>query len=305
MPRTTVRYRRCRPRDLLPSLRLVMFSFNDVRRRTGKEPIVRRVREVPGFFAHLLATNPESFFCAWRGKRIIGFAGAIIRGKQWYLGWLFVHPRYQDQGIGRRLLTHVWRDGTGMSHSLTTMTYNMQAVGLYSRFGMVPETLFTVMETRPDRLRTPMPTGLDVVEQVQRADLAWINDVETEIRGYAHRGEWRFWRRSDQHRILLFKRARIRIGYSMITWGIDIAPVGAARRRDLHDVLAETLRIAATSPRKGKKDGKLMVLVPEAQKDLYQFLLECGFRNREMLLFMSDQTYPDFGRYLPASPAVF
>jgi len=289
---------------MIPSLRLILSSFNDIRRRTGKGPIGRRVRRVPDFFHHLLRTDGETFYCAWRGARLVGFAGAIVRGKQWYLGWLFIHPRYQDRGIGGNLLKKVWREGKGVSHSLTTMTYNMQAVGLYSRFGMVPETLFTVMGTPRDQLKIPRPTGLEVVEQVRASDLAWINAIEKEIRGHPHPSEWRYWHQSDKHRIFVFRRGGARIGYSMIALGTDLTPVGAARQRDLQDVLAETLRIAAVPPMKERKPGLLTIFLPEQQKSLYQFLLDSGFRNREMLLFMSDRPYPDFGRYIPASPAV-
>jgi GNAT superfamily N-acetyltransferase len=299
-----ISYRRCRKKDMLPSVRLVLSSLDDIRVRTGKEPMDRRVQRVPGFFDHLLRTDRDTFYCAWRRARLVGFAGAIVRGKQWYLAWLFVHPRYQDRGIGRKLLEKVWRDRQGMSHSLVTMTYNVGAVGLYGRFGMVPETLITLMGTPRDRLKVPKPTGLEIAEQVRASDLAWINALEREIRGYPHPSEWRYWHGSDKHRILLFRRGRSRIGYSMISLGTGICPVAAARRRDLRDVLAETLRIAARPPKKERKPGKLIIFLPEEQKSIYTFLLDSGFRNREMLVFMSDHSYPDFRRYIPASPAV-
>ena len=289
---------------MLPSARLVLNTLDEVRVRTGKEPMDRRIRSVPGFFDHLFRAGRETFYCAWRGTRLVGFAGAIVRGKQWYLGWLFVHPRYQGRGIGGKLLERVWRDRQGMTHSLVTMTYNVGAVGLYSRFGMVPETLITVMGAPRDRLKMPQPTGLEVNEQVRAPDLAWINALEKEIRGYPHPGEWRYWRNSGKHRILLFRRGRVRIGYSMIALGTDICPVAAARRRDLPDVLAETLRIAAQPPERETKPGKLIIFLPEEQKDIYRFLLDCGFQNREMLVFMSDHPYPDFHRYIPATPSV-
>ena len=105
-----ISYRRCRKKDMLPSVRLVLSSLDDIRVRTGKEPMDRRVRRVPGFFDHLLRTDRNTFYCTWHGARLVGFAGAIVRGKQWYLAWLFVHPRYQGRGIGSKLLEKVWRD---------------------------------------------------------------------------------------------------------------------------------------------------------------------------------------------------
>jgi len=304
MPSAKISYRRCRAKDMVAAVRLGMSSINDIRTRTGKDALRWRVRKAPPFFLHLFGTNPETFYCAWRGTRLVGFAGAIIRGKQWYLAWLFIHPRYQDQGVGKRLLQKVWRERRGMSHSLTTMTYNMQAVGLYSRFGMVPETLFTMMGVPRDRLKVPPPTGLEVVSEVRRADLTWINNLEKDIRGYPHASEWGFWQKSNIHQIYVFKRRGVRVGYSMLGWGTDIAPVGAAEARDLRDILAETLRIASEPPKKKSRGNRLMIFLPEEQKKIYPFLLDSGFRNLEMLLFMSDEPYVDFSRYIPASPAV-
>lgn len=305
MPSAKISYRRCRAKDMVSSVRLVMTSLNDIRKQTGKHQLVWRIRKAPPFFLHLLATDPKTFYCAWKGKRLVGFAGAIVRGKQWYLGWLFVHPKYQDEGVGRRLLQKVWREGRGMTHSLTTMTYNMQAVGLYSRFGMVPEALLTMMSAPFDRVRFPAPTGLEVVDSIGRAELAWISGLDKETRGYSRPSEWRFWNGSDKNRIYIFKRRGRKLGYSMISYGTDIAPVVAAKPRDLQEILAETLRLAGEHRPKNPEKVKLMIFLPQQQKEIYQFLLDSGFRNKEMLLFMSDAAYVDFDRYIPASPAVF
>jgi len=302
---TRITYRRCRKKDLAAASRLVMRSFNDVRRRTGKAPIPWRPRGAPPFFAHLLRTDPGTFHCAWRGERLVGFGAALVRGRQWYLAWLFVDPRLQDRGIGRRLIERTWRDGRGMTHALATMTYNPGAVGLYSRFGMLPRSMISMM-TRPiDGIDVPGPTGIDVSDRVDRRDLSWINGLEREIRGYPHAPEWRFWHEQGEYRILIFRRRGRRVGYGMISgWGA-IQPVGATRAADLPIVMAETIRIAVAGARPGKPHAKLTVFCPQEAESVYADLIGLGFRISEILLFMSDEPYGDLTRYLPATLAVF
>ncbi|MCP4634563.1 MAG: GNAT family N-acetyltransferase, partial [candidate division Zixibacteria bacterium] len=145
----SISYRRCRKKDLVPSIKVIRSSFNHLRKQTGKEPLRWTVRGVPPFFEHLIKTDPKTFYCAWYKDKVIGFAGAIMRGKQWYLAWLFIHPRYQDKGVGGKLLEKVWREGKGITHALSTFAYNTQAVGLYSKFGMAPLCTVPLMYTKP------------------------------------------------------------------------------------------------------------------------------------------------------------
>lgn len=295
-----ISYRRCRPGDLTGTVRLFVRSFNDLRLKCGMKPLPFRVDRVPGLVRHLFDTNRETFYIAWRGKRLVGMGCAVVRGGQWYLAWLFVDPRYQDRGIGRGLLEKVWRDRPGMSHALATMTYNQQAVGLYSRFGMDPREFLMMMEGKREKIVTPPPTGLDTVRRLSRADFAWIHEVEKEIRGYPHREEWRFWNESDETEIFLYRRGGRRVGYSVLNVRGGVMPIGAERTRDFPAVLTETVRTALGSDR-----PVVSFICPNSNTASYRFLHESGFRNSEMLLFMSDRDYGDFRRYFPASLAVF
>src|SRR5260370_25531079 len=53
---------------------------------------------------HLLEHDAERSFIAEDAKRIVGFTAAIVRGDCWFFSALFVHPEYQGQGVGARLL---------------------------------------------------------------------------------------------------------------------------------------------------------------------------------------------------------
>jgi GNAT superfamily N-acetyltransferase len=292
-------YRRCRKKDLKPSVKMMMYTYDRLLESHGIKPMRVRVRHIPGV-EHLFKNDPEYFWCAWSGKKIVGFAGALNRGKQWYLAYLFIHPCYQDKKIGKELLNRVWREGPGITHSLSTFAFNIQAVGIYSQFGMAPICGLPMMEVTADRLKIPTSTGLTVKSKICRNDLVWINKLERKIRGYPHPQEWEFWRKLPEMQIRLFKDGSKFVGYSVISKTGTIAPAGAISEKYLLKVVAETIRLA-----KPKKNDKIRLWCPSVNIDLYQFLIKAGFRAKEMDIFMTDKAYPDFFRYVPAQLAIF
>ena len=261
---------------------------------------MRRFEEAPPFLRHLWSSDGDLFACAWRGERLVGFAAAVVRGKHWYLAWLFVHPAYQGLGIGKELLQRVWWERKGVVHSLCTFGYNMQAVGLYSRFGMAPTAMFTVMEAPVEKIVRSEPTGLDEEVGLGRRDMAWLSGLEREIRGFSHPEEWAFWDADDDFHVLLFRERGRPVGYGMISSFGDVSPIGAVQERFLVPVAAETIRAACEMDLE-----KLRVICPHPSRSIYPYLLSLGFRNQEMPILMTDGLRPDFTRYVPASLAVF
>jgi hypothetical protein len=237
---------------------------------------------------------------------VVGFAGAINRGRQWYLAWLFVHPQHQDRGVGRRLLELVWRDGPGVTHGLCTFSYNVQAVSIYSRFGMNPRGIIHMMRAPAAKLSVPAATGLAVQDGLRRGDLTWIHALEKEIRGYPHPPEWDYWNRSKDYRLHVFRRNGRRVGYGVVNTIGEIAPVGAVTPRAFRDVWTEMLRQAVLRPfGRNVKKPNVQLFCPAANAELYQGMLAAGLRNVEVLLFLADADYGDFSRYIPASLAIF
>jgi len=300
MAREGIRFRRCRREDLYPAVRLILRSIGDLREKTGKPPVPWRPRAAPAFAHHLFSTDPETFLCAWKGTRLVGFAAAIVRGKQWYLAWLFVDPRLQERGMGREMLRRVWRDGPGMTHALGTFTYNQHAVGLYTSFGMLPHELLTVMEAKTEKILLPKRPAFDASSEVRRGDLAWIDRLERAIRGYPHPEEWRFWAGDEEFHVLVFRRGGRRVAYGMIGPRGEIQPIGVESARDLRAAVDASILAAA---KLGKET--LRFFCPNGNRAIYGYLHALGFRNVEMLVFMTDRPYGDFSRYLPATLAVF
>ncbi|HBZ00663.1 MAG TPA: hypothetical protein DEO84_04990 [candidate division Zixibacteria bacterium] len=294
-----ITYKLCRENDLIPAFKMVRGSMNHLRKSTGKEPLRYRVRRYPEVI-HLYNNDQKRFWCAWDGKKIIGFTGALLRGKQWYLAFLFVHPRYQNKGVGRELLKRVWMNAPGMTHSLSTFAYNVQAVGIYSKFGMAPLCALPVMEIKLDKLQRPVPSDLKASTTITRQDIAWINQLEAKIRGYSRPQEWRFWSKQDEIQIYLFRNKGQRVGYSMAhkKWGV-IAPAGAVTNDYLTKIVTDTIGLIKTS------EKSIRLYCPTNNLNLYRYLIGMGFRILEMDLFLSDKPYADFQRYLPAQLAIF
>jgi len=292
-------YKRTRRVDLDQCANLIKLSFNHLRLRTGKSA-ERFPRGHPFSFEHFLKTDPGFAFCAWHGSKLVGFTQALNRGKQWYLAFLFVHPKYQDQKVGKELLSRVWRDEPGVSHSLATFSYNSQAIGIYGRFGMAPISGIVRLQVPKNDLILLKSSSLHVRSEITRADLGFINDLESRVRGYARPIDWeRFFSQEKFHRFVFLKDGK-RVGYSVVTDTGLIGPAGAVTSGTLTQVILRTLHEASQM-----KTKNVYVHAPAENIRLYQTLLKSGFRIREMLLFVSDRRYPDLQRYVPAPLAMF
>lgn len=295
-----IAYRPCRKSDLGKALRLIIRSLNHLRPSTGKKPIRPRWNGIPPGWLHLFAIDKKLFWTAWHSKKLVGFAAALIRDKQWYLSYLFVHPRYQKQKVGRKLLEKVWRDGPGFSHSLATFAFNMQAVGLYSQYGLVPISGLPMMIGKRSQLKPVLDDGLILKKSARREDLIWINVLGKKVRGYQRPHEWEFWKKQNDVTINVFYDGRKRVGYNVVFDDGLIGPAGAVSNDYLERVIISTIK--SCSP---KKSREYRLWCPSANMRLYRSLIKIGFRCQEMELFMSDKDYADFSRYVPAPLAIF
>ncbi len=292
--------RKCRYKDLIPGCILMQSAVNNLRRQTGKQPERWKPGRVPPpLVAGVFKTDRDTMYCAWKNGKIVGFAGAYVRGKQWYLCWLFVKPNLQDKGVGRKLLERVWRESKGMTHSLCTFAYNPQAVGLYSRFGMAPLCDLPQLKAEKSALILPEKSKLEIKQNAGPGDLRWIHGLEKKIRGYSHPQHWDIWRKQETNNICIAKKRGKRIGYFMIINNAWIAPLGVTDKRYIIDVMTEALLLIEP-----KKDHKISVWCPTLNLELYTYLIRIGFRVGEYDIYMSDKPYLDWNRYVPATLAV-
>lgn len=298
--RSSIQIRRAREEDVLPAMVMVMKTLNHLRKKHQMKPIKFNLSELPPVQKHTYETDPKTTFCAWRGKKIVGFTQALNRRNQWYLAYLFIDPSVQDKGVGRKLLEKVWRDGINVSHALCTFSYNMQAVGIYSQFGMAPLMTLAWMGGTPGKFTIPKPTNLAVSGKLSAEDIRWINTLEAKIRGYGHPEEWSFWTTNEHFAPYIFRDKGKRVGYGLIYKKMGIGPIGAIDNQYTVKIAAELIR--RTDPPK-KED--ISIWTPTHNLALYQFLIKSGFRLGELAVFMADAPYADFQRYLPTHLAIF
>lgn len=295
-----IRLRRARKQDLLPAFKMIMHTLNHLRKRNGLSAVPTNWRELPPVPKHLYDTDAETAWCAWRGDRVVGYGHALNRGKQWYLAFLFVHPSVQDKGIGRKLLEKVWRDGKSVSHALCTFSYNPQAVGIYSQFGLSPTDNFPLLSCEMPRLRPPERPGLEYSTKLTAADRAWVNRLEEKIRGYRRPQEWKLWTSDPNFVSYLFRHKGQRVGYGVIYKHSSVGPIGAVSQAYQLKIVAELLNLAPV-----QEDQILKFWTPSSNIPLYQMLIKAGFRCEEIAVFMTDKAYADFERYIPTHLAIF
>lgn len=294
-----ISYRRTQRRDLDQAANVVKLAFNTLRKRSGMET-EHFPRGHPNSFEYFLKTDSDLTFCAWHGSKVVGYTQALVRGKQWYLAMLFVHPKYQDHKVGKELLSRVWREEPGMTHSLATFTYNTQALGIYSRFGMAPIAGIVRISVPRKKLVLPANLGLDVRPMTGRADSKFVEALETKVRGYSRTIDWKaFFSHKNFRRLIFYKRGK-RIGYALMTEAGLIGPVGATDSSALIEVVEAAILEASRSTLKN-----VVLHCPAENIALYQTALKAGFRIKEMLVFMSDKKYADLQRYIPGPLSMF
>jgi predicted acetyltransferase len=298
--KSSVQIRRTREQDLLPAFRMVMKSFNHLRKKHSMKPVKVQLAELPPVQKHLYATDGERSWCAWKGNKIVGYTHALLRGKQWYLAYLFIDPSLQDKGVGRKLLEKVYIKKPGMTHALCTFSFNMQAVGIYSQFGMAPIQGLAWLGRQKEKITIPRPTGLRASTDLSKADLQWIMRLERKVRGYDRASEWKFWMENEHFEPYIFRDKGKRVAYGLLYKKMGIGPVGAIDNSYTVKATAELIRRA--NP--GKKE-EISVWAPTQNIALYQFLIKSGFRLGEIAVFMADKSYTDFQRYLPTHLAIF
>jgi len=300
MPKYTIR--KLRRHELLDAVRLILRSANDLRAKSGRPAWDVVVSEVPSINYHYFDSDPDGNWGAFFDGKIIGYCAALVRGKQWYLGYLFVDPDYQLKGVGRRLLERALEYGKGKvdSHSLCTFPYNEAALALYSSFGMMPTTpIFEMNRKNEDSLEIPA-TKLTGIEDNSRKALLRINRLEKEIRGYQHPADWEFFARDSKTKIYQFHSGSQWVGYSVTSNARLIAPAGATLAKYLPEIIAETYRLSLQS-----KPDMSRLWVGGTNAQVYGRLIELGFKIGELTVFLSTKPYGDFSRYCPAHLAMF
>jgi ribosomal protein S18 acetylase RimI-like enzyme len=288
--------------ELLDTIKLIVCSGNNLRLKSGRKPWEGAITEVPALNSHLYDTDPEGHWGAYDDGKLIGFCASIVRGRQWYLGYLFIDPKYQLKGIGRKLLEHGLAHGGKNADSLAlcTFPYNETAVALYASFGMMPTYPIFEMYRNIEIGTEPSPSKLNMEEDNSSKSILRINSLEKEIRGYAHQIDLKFIAQDPKHKIFQFYDGAKWVGYSVVASEKLIAPAGTISPGYLPDIVSESYRHCVEA---GSELCRIWVGGPNGA--VYGKLISLGFKISELLVFVSTKPYSDLMRYCPASLAIY
>lgn len=116
-----------RAKDLTAVLRIERASFD--------EPWSRRL------FLEELAQRTRVYTVAWRGRRVVGFAGLMLVGDEAHVNNIAVEPATVGRGVGAALLSDLARraiERGARQLTLEVRSSNRPAIALYTRFGFAP-----------------------------------------------------------------------------------------------------------------------------------------------------------------------
>ena len=187
--------------DDLPELQeLFLSAIGSVYEPHGFAPPV----PPPGAFAaqhlHLLATDPERCFVATHGGKRVGYVAAWVRGRDWFLGSLFVAPAAQGAGVGSRLLEAAWSDGDLRRRTLTDAIQPISNA-LYARRGLVPATPLLSFSGVPTHSTSEgaLDTGAGAASSLVEIDeAAYGFDRSVDHRLWGEIAERTIWLRDEQ-----------------------------------------------------------------------------------------------------------
>jgi GNAT superfamily N-acetyltransferase len=252
--------------------------------------------------AHTLATDPERFWVAERGGRVIAFGSAVERSALWFLSMLFVEPAEQGRRIGQSLLERMLpRPGDG--HALATATDSAQPVsnGLYGSLGIVPRMpmFHLIGRPRPGSRPAELPDGIrgEVVGAGDTAFAAARDALDRELVGFVHPEDHAF---AAGDRVLFAYRDRdgALAGYGYASEVGRIGPIAARDGALLGPILEHLLD--AVEPR-----GASAVWLPGAAGEGVVSALRAGLRIEGFpTLLCWSRPFGDFERYVPISPGL-
>jgi len=299
-------------------------ALNDYLVRLALDPIPDDLGPILRLYAHLHATDPETFLVAERGgpggtRRLDAFIAVVRRGALWYLSMLFVLPEAQARGLGRRLLDAVWdRDAEGAAGGSprgpvrATATDSIQPISnaLYASLGIVPRVPLFRFVGRADRAAAlpPLPPGVEIApfdeigadgDGIGSSALAGeLNALDLEVLGFERAVDHEFLAREGRRGFLYADRTGAALGYGYTSEAGRVGPVVVADRELLGPVVGHL--VTAIEPR-----GAFGIWVPGAADGAVVPLLHAGFRiDGFPTILCWDRPFADWSRAIPISPGL-
>jgi Acetyltransferase (GNAT) family len=268
-------------REDLPALHVIFqAAVGDLYRRHAFEPPDLPREVFVRLHGHMLEHDPQRFWVAETGGRVVAFGAAIVRGGVWFLSALFVEPKEQASGIGRELLRLVWDGGDAEIRRRLTIVDSFQPVstGLYSRAGLLPVTPILSLAGRPVALDGP---ELEPEEVNERA----LAELDAAAYGFDRALDHSFWQREAEATLWLEEGRPVAYSYR---WpGGRIGPVAGRTPAAAGTALAAELRRAVGTA--------VSLIVPGSSRPALAAALAAGLRYTDPpgLILSTEPNGPD------------
>jgi GNAT superfamily N-acetyltransferase len=303
MNKQKVTIRRTKESDLFESLKLIARTMNHLLKKSGLKPFKFTAASADQTMVHFLKADPEASYVALDGKgTIVGFTQALIRGNEWYLAYLFVDPRFQSTGVGKRLLKLAMdygRKNGGITRwALATFAYNPQALAIYSKQGMTPQTALLVFTRdwkpgkKPAVIKPKMKLAMEIVTSHRLINR--LTKLDVKVRGTARPEEHFFWTGNESHKMLAFYDDKKLIGYSVVTTTARIGPLAATKAEYLSTMLAMSVNYGIEVGQ-----NRQIIFANGENVEVVQLLLNAGFHIAEATVVMASERFSDSSRYIP------
>ncbi|MGB5106218.1 MAG: GNAT family N-acetyltransferase [Candidatus Zixiibacteriota bacterium] len=303
MVTTKIKIRRTKASDLTDCLKMVFATLNHLRKKSGMKAPKFKITGPDPLMVHMIKTDPEATYVAVDGKgKIVGFTQALIRNDEWYLGWLYVDPKCQSSGVGKKLLKLAMdygrKDGGIKRWALTTFAFNPQALAIYSKMGMTPQmpVMDMIREFAPDKSPAPIAPRIKLKMEVVTSHklINRLTKLDVKVRGIARPEEHFFWLDNENHRLVAFYDGTHLVGYGVVTLTSRIGPIAAVKPEYVSSMLAQCINygIELGQPRQ-------VVFANGENVEVVQMLLKAGFQIEEAALVMASERFADADRYVP------
>lgn len=265
----TMDIRRLEESDFPACVEIFNEAFDDVHRHYGFDEDLAEDGDTwllkP--LQHFLRTDPDGGLVAIDEDGAVAFASTVRRDRWWFLSFLFVRPRAQQQGIGLELVRRLLpSQGSDMTIATIVESFNRVATGLYAREGMIPTAPKYWLSLPTEAAVFVEATGLTRSEMTEDASES-IASLDKELLGFSRRDDHRWWMQSM--RGYTYRLGERFVGYAYRDGGW-IAPALAVDEPTLIALFTDLAMLV--------DQEEIETAVLATSRELLQALLRSGFR---------------------------
>ena len=296
----SVALRPARADELQRAQELIVSSINGLTERHGFGAMASL--RPAAFQLFFFNEDPGGFWIAEDGDEIVGTAFSWVCGDLWFLAELFIAPRMQGSGIGRKLLRrtlHHADQAGAKTRALITFTFNTISQGLYVRHGMFPRLpVYMFSADRAALLNTGSETRLNFGKaEACGSHIATLAALDASALGVSRQKHHNYLLNDPTMKGFLLYEGGDCIGYAYVASTGHVGPLAVTKRDAMAAALGAALRIAAEGD-----SNQISAFLPGNCEAALAVAADHHMRITFPMVLVSDREFGDWRRYLPRNP---